>query len=127
MSVKISAELRRVIQDASAVCDMEDAYIRAEMAKRAAALEIEIMSDSMVTVSYITEAGELLTSGVVPLSEANYTPGTIEVFSGHDHDHRMLITEVHVRGSILLRGRQGNYPESLFAPPQIWVVVEDVK
>ena len=76
------------------------------------------------TVSYITENGDLLSSVMELLKFAKeYQPGmTAQV--GHD-GREMLITEVHVKGGIKLRGAMRGYPEALFAPPQVWVVVED--
>ena len=78
----------------------------------------------LVTVSYITEDGVLLSSVMQLLKFAKeYRPGmTARV--GHN-GREMLFTEVHVKGNIWLRGPTLGDPESLWAPTQVWVVVEE--
>lgn len=81
------------------------------------------MSRNSHTVIYINAQGDLLEAFVVgPENRDKHKPGEV-VFVGGWTNRSMLVTAMYTRNDIALDKKNG---ETLYAPPQIWLVVEEL-
>lgn len=84
------------------------------------------MNMTWCSVQFINKDGRLLAGHLEAVETVKeYEPGK-SAFVGGWINKAMLVTDLYVRGDILLKGFPG-VSKTLFAPVQVWVVVEDAE